>query len=413
MDLFFVDISKDQKIYWQRLISDIREVKSFNPYVKSEDYYEIFKQIIISIILGERIVLLDNDLSDAEVKYLIGDTDFAKQVKSIEADKLNFLKGKKDFIEQLRTPNLEWRITLFTSGTTGLPKKIDHDFSSISRGVKISENHAFDTWGLAYNPTHMAGIQVFLQSVLNGNTVVRIFGYTPNQIVSTINDYKITNISATPTFYRLLLNVNFIAVTVKRITCGGERFDNNLTNKILERFPNAKIVNIYASTETGSLFNSSSDVFTVKSENKHEVKIENNELFVHQRLLGRGVNTHNSWFKTNDLVEIISKDPLSFRFIARTKEILNIGGYNVVPSEVENLILSFQGVINAVVYSKKNSVMGNVLCSDVMVSDNNLTEEKIRILLKGILQEYKIPRIIRICENLEISRTGKIIRNKL
>jgi acyl-coenzyme A synthetase/AMP-(fatty) acid ligase len=66
-------------------------------------------------------------------------------------------------------------LTLFTSGTTGQPKKIKHSLQNLLRNIKINENQKNLVWGFAYNPTHMAGLQVFLQAIVNGNSLVNVF----------------------------------------------------------------------------------------------------------------------------------------------------------------------------------------------------------------------------------------------
>jgi hypothetical protein len=43
------------------------------------------------------------------------------------------------------------------------------------RNIKINENQKNLVWGFAYNPTHMAGLQVFLQAIVNGNSLVNVF----------------------------------------------------------------------------------------------------------------------------------------------------------------------------------------------------------------------------------------------
>ena len=67
-------------------------------------------------------------------------------------------------------------ITIFTSGTTGQPKKVLHSISSLTRSVRTGERYANQIWGYAYAPTHMAGLQVFFQAFENENTLVNIFG---------------------------------------------------------------------------------------------------------------------------------------------------------------------------------------------------------------------------------------------
>ena len=65
---------------------------------------------------------------------------------------------------------------MFTSGTTGSPKKVTHNFNSLNRHVVIKNEFNKAVWGLAYSPTHIAGIQVIFQSILNKSTLVRLFG---------------------------------------------------------------------------------------------------------------------------------------------------------------------------------------------------------------------------------------------
>lgn len=79
-------------------------------------------------------------------------------------------------------------MTLFTSGTTGLPKSVSHSFASITRQVKKSERHINDIWGFAFNPTHMAGLQVFFQALLNKNSIIRLFGLDTKEIIREIKN---------------------------------------------------------------------------------------------------------------------------------------------------------------------------------------------------------------------------------
>ncbi|MDZ7795644.1 MAG: hypothetical protein U5N56_00735 [Candidatus Marinimicrobia bacterium] len=93
-------------------------------------------------------------------------------------------------------------------------------------------------------------------------------------------------ISATPTFYRLLLPSKNVFKNVMRVTSGGEKLDNKTIEYLHQLFPNAKITNVYASTEAGTLFASKADVFTIKADMKKYVKIENNELLIHNSFIG-------------------------------------------------------------------------------------------------------------------------------
>ncbi|MEG1543985.1 MAG: AMP-binding protein, partial [Tannerellaceae bacterium] len=280
--------------------------------------------------------------------------------------------------------------------------------------VRKGNNHNNDIWGFAYNPTHMAGLQVFFQAFLNGNTLIRLFGQNKESILSLINRYKISHLSATPTFYRLLLPADQKLVSVKRITSGGEKFDDHACKQLSAIFPNAKITNVYASTEAGTLFATQGDIFSIKEEMKHLIKIENNLLYLHRSLMGEStaIELDGEWYNTGDLIEIISEFPFKFKFVSRQNEMINVGGYKVNPTEVEQAIRELSAVQDVFVYGKKNSVLGNVICSEVISSSSLLSEVYIREYLKTHLQEFKIPRIIKFVNSITTTRTGKIDRKK-
>lgn len=82
------------------------------------------------------------------------------------------------------------------------------------------------------------------------------------------------------------------------------------------------------------------------------------------------------------------------------------------PGETEKAILEIDGVQQALVYGKANSILGNVLCAEVqLVEGSTLTELEIRTHLKEQLQDFKIPRRIKFVESFSLTRTGKIKRS--
>lgn len=411
MNIFLKDIDNDRLVTWDFLIDDINKTSIYNPYFKSADYYTVFKQIILSLLIDEEIILLDSDFTESELINLTGHSDFAEFIKPVDKSKFPILGNQKELIEKLSNPSENWKITLFTSGTTGIPKKVSHDFNSITRFVKVTERNEKSIWGFAYNPTHMAGIQVFFQALLNGNSIIRLFGLDTKDIYTEITNNGITHISATPTFYRLLLPCNETFPSVERITSGGEKFNEKTFKQLNQVFPNAKITNVYASTEAGTLFASQNDIFSVRPEYESLIHFENNELLIHSSLMGRTETNIEEWYNTGDIIEIVSQKPLNFRFVNRKSEMINVGGYKVNPLEVEEAILTLSGIKNVRVFPKQNSVLGNIICCEVVANSNQITESSIRTFLQSKIQEFKIPRIIRFVDSLSTTRTGKLKRN--
>lgn len=91
---------------------------------------------------------------------------------------------------------------------------------------------------------------------------------------------------------------------------------------------------------------------------------------------------------------------------------INVGGYKVNPSEVEEVICSIPEVKDAYVFAKANRLLGNVICCEVITLSKDLSEKTIRDVLTTKLQEYKIPRIIKFVDSISTTRTGKKERKK-
>ena len=240
----------------------------------------------------------------------------------------------------------------------------------------------------------------------SGNPIINLFGKEPKVIHTLIKKYNVTHLSATPTFYRLMLDNETILPDVVQISSGGEKLTGTIKKRLLKTFPNAKIKNIYASTEAGSLFSSEGEFFKIPDRYHDKINIINNEIIIHKSLLGNSesLSLENDWYYSGDIVEMV--DNKLFRFITRKNKTINVGGYKVNPEEVEEALLENPNISQARVYGKPNPVLGNILCADVVSTETD--ENGIRKKLD--LQNFKIPRIINFKDKVDMTRTGKIKR---
>ena len=406
-NLFLIDEKQSLELSYSQLLKEITSAKTFVPYLKNTSLSQFYTNLLIGLASGNQVVVIDPDFSETEIEKLLGSNDLLHQQKAAEV--------KVDSIEQLLSA-IETNggtLTLFTSGTTGLPKKITHTVSNIIRGVRRSSAYSNNVWALAYNPTHMAGLQVFFQALYNVNPIVNIFGKTRACILKAIESNRITHLSATPTFFRMLLPADTSFRSVSRITFGGEKSDKNLHDKIRVLFPEAQINNIYASTEAGAILTARNDEFEIKKEVIGKVKIREKEILVHSSLIGNSTDLKldGEWYHTNDIVEITSTDPLRFIIVSRGNELINVGGNKVNPNEVEESILMMDGIKDCRVFGKPNSVLGNILCAEfILESGANIKGADIKKHLVSKLQNFKIPVILKRVEQLELTRTGKLKR---
>lgn len=399
--LFFVDKAGIEYRY-SDLVAGLQSCTQVPPFCRNSGTYEIFSTLLSGIIHSVDMVLLDSDFSDSELRALgVEPTDLEQRV-TVNPKVISNIGDVYDAIAGASS----WKLTLYTSGTTGLPKSVTHGLENLTRLVRKSPKHNDDVWAFAYNPTHIAGIQVFLQALLNNNSLVDVFGVSRDIVTKRIGQYRVTNISATPTFYRMLLPIDHEYPSVKRITFGGERFDASLADDMKRMFPNAKPRNIYASTEAGSVLESTSDRFKITDPER--CRIEDGRLFIHNSLLGES-NTEDGWYDTGDLVEPLDLEQSEFRFLSRASEIINVGGYKANPLEIEEVLCSHPFVSKARVWGKANAIVGNILMADIVLT-GDCEEKDIRLYLKEKLQGFKIPRVITFVADIDTTRSGKIKR---
>ncbi len=399
--LFLVDQNKS--FTYINLLDEVNKETFYYPYFRTDNIYSFFKNFIIALTRDLTIVLIDEDIKSSELSI---DETLINQIKKIESVSFESIDS---LIDKVFNSNSD--IIIYTSGTTGQPKKVVHKLSSLARSVRNGDSYNNQVWGFAYNPTHMAGTQVFLQALRNKNTLINIFKLTRKEIYDSIENFQISHISATPTFYRLLLPFESEFSSVIRITFGGEKSDVKLHQTIASIFPNAKINNIYASTEAGTIFATKGEYFYIPDYIKEKVIIKDNEILLHMSLLGKADNIKldEDFYHTGDLIEWFNNDKTLFKFKGRKNELINIGGYKVNPNEVEEALSTIPQINQSVVYGKSNSVLGTILCADIVLN-NQITEDELRMELSKILQNYKIPRRFKFVEKLELTRTGKTKR---
>jgi acyl-coenzyme A synthetase/AMP-(fatty) acid ligase len=329
-----------------------------------------------------------------------------KFIKKLVPNKINSIE---ELVHRIQTS--DENIDLYTSGTTSKPKKITHTIKTLSKNIKIKDDLTNVTWGLTYHPEKMASIQVILQAIYNYSTIVNLFGIPNKEIINRIKNLNVTHISATPTFYKLLMSSGDIFDSVNQITLGGEGSENSLIESIRKCFPNAKVKNIYASSEASALFASETNIFKIPKKIENLIKIVDGVLFLHRDLLGKDfseLNLTDNWYDTQDLVTMLPNN--EFKFIGRKNLEINISGYKVNPIKIESIINGLPFIINNVVYSKKNSVTGNLLYCDIILKDKSITKATIKKTLSSLIEKHEIPSIINFVDTLKTNENNKISR---
>lgn len=304
----------------------------------------------------------------------------------------------------------EGRVTLLTSGTTGQPRPVTHSLRTLLRGVRLGARHRGKVWGLAYPPAHMAGVQVLLQAAANGCDLASLPERSPADVAGVLRDHGVTHLSATPSFYRLLLPYLGTCPSVEQVTLGGEPVGESLLRGLRVAFPRSRVRNVYASTEAGTLFATDGVFFRVPATLRERVRVVEGQLWLRRDLLGvTGDNLDaQPWYPTGDRVELAGEDPLCFRVLGRVADTCKVGGQRVDTAAVAERLRSYPGVRDARVRAIPNSVLGSVLVAELIAAENPPPDEtELRRRLTRETSPYAVPRRFTWVEALPQGPTGK------
>lgn len=384
--------------------------------------------LLLSMLDGktEKVLFMPSDINEAlhdqyyyeaDINYevfLENDNLYYKEVNPISTN-----NQKKDIITQWIIP---------TSGTTNIPKLVAHTFESLTRTAKrnidLGERYR---WGLVFDIYRFSGIQVFLQSILAGSTlIVTESSQSMSEILDTLIQNKCNALSATPSFWRkVLMSPEADNLNPERITLGGEIADENTLQALSKKFLNAKISHIYASTEVGVGFSVTDGHEGFPKEYLNggldtiKMKIDNGGLLwiapgnqAQSYLSQSNMYGEDGYINTGDIVEL--RDDRIY-FLGRDSGAINVGGNKVQPEEVESKLMSLELITAAYVYSIKNSMMGSLVCADVVLSDNSLDKKEAKAVILKYCREsldgFKVPAILKFVDELKTTQSGKLQRN--
>jgi fatty-acyl-CoA synthase len=125
--------------------------------------------------------------------------------------------------------------------------------------------------------------------------------------------------------------------------------------------------------------------------------------------------TADGWLKTGDLGELTADGRL--RMVGRLKDVFRVGGENVAPAEVEEVLLAHPAVETAQVIGVPDARLGEVACAYVTLKDGNAAkEEELLAWCKSKSANFRVPRYLRIVPDFEaigMTASGKVQKTKL
>ncbi len=349
--------------------------------------------------------------------------------------------------------NEDTMLMYFTSGTSGEPKMVAHDYlyalGHLTTGVfwhNLHENSLHLTvadtgwgkavWGKLYGQW-FAGATVFVYDHEK---------FTAEKIMRQIEKYHITSFCAPPTIYRFIIREDFSKYDLSSLewcTTAGEAMNPSVADKFKE-LTGVTIYEGFGQTETtmtlgtfpwvkprpGSMGkpNSQYNVRLLRPDGTECEDGEKGEICIiigDEKPLGlfKGYyrdeeKTKEAWhdgiYHTGDMAW--RDEDSYFWFVGRTDDVIKSSGYRIGPFEVENALMLHPAVVECAITGVPDPIRGMVVKATVVLSEDykdKAGDELVKELQNHVKHEtapYKYPRIIEFVDELPKTISGKIRR---
>ncbi len=429
-------------------------------------YFSILfsKKVIVPIGVKEKKTGIQSVCEYCELDYVITDSSNLSILEKIFSDykhKINLINIDTGIILEINkekdsVPKSDLKlvdgsensvaIMLHTSGTTSNPKRVmlthQNLMANVQSNIKSLQLREQDIT-LITLPMHFGYCNTaqFLTHVFLGASIVIMDNiFMAKQFFWIIQKYKVTNFTAVPTLLLTLLQYNFSSnydISSLRYICfGGGKINVDTIEQLLKKFPTVGFVQTYGQTECSPRVTALLPEFALSKIGSVgtpipnvEVKIideEENELEVRKigQIVVRGQNVMRGYYKKEELTEETIKngwintgdlgyfDEDRFLYICgRIKNMIISGGINIYPEEVEELIITYPGVKDVLVYGKDDPMLGEIPIAKI-VTTREIDIKDVKKYCFEHLASYKVPVEILLCEKLEKTYNGKLARNR-
>ena len=121
--------------------------------------------------------------------------------------------------------------------------------------------------------------------------------------------------------------------------------------------------------------------------------------------------TVDGFFKTGDIGMVDDKG--FFKIVDRKKDMILVSGFNVFPTELEDVVAQMPGVMECACVGVPDAKSGEAVKLVIVKKDPNLSEADVRNFCKENLTGYKQPKVIDFRADLPKTPVGKILRREL
>jgi O-succinylbenzoic acid--CoA ligase len=310
---------------------------------------------------------------------------------------------------------------VLSSGSTGTPKPIGLTYgnflwSAMGGAFNIGVDPA-DRWLCCMPLSHIAGLSIVIRSAIYGTTAVVHDGFDVERVARSLAEDKISVLSLVTTMLSRLLEAGADLSGPRAILVGGGPVPESILAEAIDR--GATVVQTYGLTETCS------QVTTLAPEDAlrklgsagrpllgSHVRIRDGEILVQGPVVAPGRYDESGWLHTGDLGHI---DDEGFLYVSdRIDDMIVTGGENVVPSEVEEVLLTHPAVVEAAVVGREDPEWQQAVTAVVVLApDARVTPDELRHHCAETLAGYKVPKRVELAAALPRTPSGKLMRRAL
>ena len=341
----------------------------------------------------------------------------------------------------------------FTSGTTGEPKMVAHDFTyplgHIATGSFWHNLHEdslhltiADTgwgkavWGKLYGQM-IAGANVFVYDHEK---------FTPADILEKIHEYHITSLCAPPTIYRFLIREDLTKYDLSSLeycTTAGEAL-NSAVYDTFKRLTGIRLMEGFGQTETtltlatfpwmepkpGSMGvpNPQYHIGLLTPDGRPAEDGEQGQIVVYTDQ-GKPLGLFKEYYRNEQLTREAWHDGIYYTgdvawrdedgyywFVGRADDVIKSSGYRIGPFEVESALMTHPAVVECAITGVPDEIRGQVVKATIVLAKDykdragDALVKELQNHVKRVTAPYKYPRVIEFVDELPKTISGKIRR---
>ena len=335
-------------------------------------------------------------------------------------------------------------LILYTSGTTGEPKGVVLSYCNLAQYPRVMSEMGITDGstirGCILPMSHIVGPVVCNEVADKGFTLVIFDQINPVTLLEGIQKHRITVFESVPIVFQLLLGVrdlaNYDTSSVEIAAMMGTSIPLPLLRAFHSAQPHIKVIQGYGLTETspmitlvepekaeakmGSIGRAVPGVAVkIVDEAGKEVPIgEPGEIITSGAHVMKGyfrkpeataARIRDGWLYTGDVGKVETDG--YYHHLGRRDDMIITGGLNVYPAEVENLIYTYPGIQETIVFAIPDSKRGHVIGTAIVARPGaNIVERELLTFLRGNLANFKVPQKIVVRDSLPRTSSGKLIR---